>query len=576
VAVLLTVLLGFAALTVDVGAIYNAKAELQRTADSAALAAAAMLGEYGAGNPLEAARQKAIEYVTQNQVLGQSMALDPATDVVFGRAQYQAEANAYSFTPTEVTPDAVQVRVRMTNDSPNGPLGLFFGAVLGRPTANVAADAIAMMVPRDIAIVADMSGSHNDDSCLGHYQLTTINLHDVWDAFPGGIDDSPEEWEGLGYTPNDPQAAGPGWGYLKHLGYGTDPVTAEYQPQDDSGLISLPAGANWSDAGLNTYLSGFQGAGYDSTERSLITNKDSGAWEVRVAAALGLARWNSGRPGGLWERLGTAKVGDGDSTVEDFELQWVELFGDRNLSKSRNVFQAYIGYMSGTNNEMYHANHNFRYRFGVKTFINFVLEKRPENNKTPELANAPTQPMQAVKDSVEHLVSTLYSLNSTDLLSLEIYGTTARHEVNLTTDFALVSGRLSDMQAAYYDSLTNMGGGILRGVEELTGPRHRSAARKIMILLTDGYANVNSDGEGVDFPGGRAYAVQSAHTAADQGIRIFAVSVGAWCDLSVMDEIAAIGSGQHFHAEGSIEDYSEQLDGIFVQLGGQRPVELIK
>ena len=39
VAVILVTLLGFAALTVDVGAMYNARAELQRSADAAALAA---------------------------------------------------------------------------------------------------------------------------------------------------------------------------------------------------------------------------------------------------------------------------------------------------------------------------------------------------------------------------------------------------------------------------------------------------------------------------------------------------------------------------------------------------------
>ena len=41
VAVLLTVLLGFVALTVDVGLMYNTKAELQAAADAAALAGAA-------------------------------------------------------------------------------------------------------------------------------------------------------------------------------------------------------------------------------------------------------------------------------------------------------------------------------------------------------------------------------------------------------------------------------------------------------------------------------------------------------------------------------------------------------
>ena len=43
VAVVLTLLLGFVALTIDVGTMYNAKAELQLAADSAALAGAAVL-----------------------------------------------------------------------------------------------------------------------------------------------------------------------------------------------------------------------------------------------------------------------------------------------------------------------------------------------------------------------------------------------------------------------------------------------------------------------------------------------------------------------------------------------------
>ena len=43
IALMLTAIAGFAALTIDVGAMYNAKADLQRTADAAALAGAAAL-----------------------------------------------------------------------------------------------------------------------------------------------------------------------------------------------------------------------------------------------------------------------------------------------------------------------------------------------------------------------------------------------------------------------------------------------------------------------------------------------------------------------------------------------------
>ena len=53
---MLVVLIGFASLTIDVGYLYNVRAELQNTADAAALAGAQML-------PDEAAvRQIAVEY----------------------------------------------------------------------------------------------------------------------------------------------------------------------------------------------------------------------------------------------------------------------------------------------------------------------------------------------------------------------------------------------------------------------------------------------------------------------------------------------------------------------------------
>jgi hypothetical protein len=43
-----------------------------------------------------------------------------------------------------------------------------------------------------------------------------------------------------------------------------------------------------------------------------------------------------------------------------------------------------------------------------------------------------------------------------------------------------------------------------------------------------------------------------------------------------MQQIADIGAGEHFHAEGSIDQYSQQLESIFQRLGGTRPVELVE
>jgi Mg-chelatase subunit ChlD len=131
------------------------------------------------------------------------------------------------------------------------------------------------------------------------------------------------------------------------------------------------------------------------------------------------------------------------------------------------------------------------------------------------------------------------------------------------------------MQAAHYDRNTNMGGGIQRAIEELSSLRARSTSRKVIVVMTDGMANVTATGA-FSYTGGAAYALQKAQEAADLGFRIFAVSVGSEPDLAFMDQLAAIGHGEHFHAEGSIDQYSAQLDSIFATLGGRRPVQLVE
>ena len=582
VAVMMTAIIGFAALTVDVGVMYNAKADLQRTADAAALAAASRLVAFDDGEPTQLARAEALDYTARNNVFGKNVTLD-GNDVEFGRAVYNEGSGSYDFVPTEVFPDAVRVRVRLEEGSANGALSLYFARVFGKDSAEMSAEAIAMMVPRDIAVVADLSGSHTDDSEFRNYKDTDINLFDVWDDFPGGIDDEVSSWDGNEFPLDgdgwSEQMAGPAWGYMKQLGYGTRDIDASYSPSSDPGLVRLPQYQDWNDSSLRSAL---LGQGYSTQEVNAIMSDQydsNGAWEERVAVALGLARWNSGIPGGLWEQLGMPayQAGNGNTWVGGSELTWVESFGNRSLSQSDDIWLDYIGnYMSKTWSEMYRANSDLRYRFGVKTFTNYLMERRTTHYQTPEFAGARTQPMQAVKDAVGHMCDTIEGLDTDDRLSLEIYGETARHEVNLTDDYQSIAGHLNAMQAGHYDTWTNMGGGILRGIEELTGSRARPTARKVMILLTDGMANVTATGKTGDYYNGRLYAKEMAQAAVDQGIRIFSVSVGSGADTALMSEIATMGSGDHFHAEGSIEAYSAQLEVIFKKLGGSRPVELIR
>ena len=603
VAVFLVVLIGFAAITVDVGAMYNARNDLQRTADAAALAAAQRLTEYTTSDPLELARTTAAEFVRSNAVFGKEVDIDMESDVVFGRANYNAVTNTYSFTPTTTMPDAVRVRVRMAEDAPNAPMSLFFAQVFGHHTKDLSAEATAMLVPRDIAVVADLSASHSDDSELRHYQSTEVNLFDVWAALPvnrgvsgvgdgvypipAGDPENPPADPGVGPggpgDTLDPGAApgggqvGPTFGWMYYWGTELD---SSYNPTSDPGLIYLPRSVNWTDAELQTMLNN---VGYSDAEVSALMNKaydgskDSSGqygWTNRVAVALGLARWDSGIPGGLWESVpvGQRKSGNNNAWPAAAELTWLVPYPYDGGSWSDYIYN----YMRSTSNYMYDANPNFRYRFGVKTFVNYLQEKYPEHDNVPDFADTPQQPMKAVKDSVHHMMTKLYDLETDDHVSLEVYGTTARHEVNLTNDYFSVSERLMSLQAGHYDTFTNIGGGIQEAIEELSSGRARPGARKVIILLTDGKANVNEQGETSDYGGGRTYALSKAQAAATQGIRIYTVSVGSDGDQDLMRDVAEVGAGEMFHAEGSIEEYSAQLDQIFETLGGRRPVELIQ
>jgi len=581
VAVFLVALLGFAAITVDVGAMYNARNDLQRSADSAALAAAARLSDFDLGDPIELARTAASQYVSANGVMGRSVTIDPNADVTFLRANFDAHANTFTFTPTQTLPDAVRVRVRLTDDSPNGPLSLFFAPVLGHTFANVSADAVAMMVPRDIVITADLSASHTDDSEFAHYAETAINIWDVWDALPGGIDGPGSVWDPNTIPPgwvnpdgSIPSAAGPAWGYMKKLGWGTQTIDASYNPTTDSGLVNLPYKTKWVNANMSAYLTA---QGYSAAEVTAImttnTPDGSGAYPYRVAAALGLAYWNSGIAGGRWQTHGLP-AGNANTTISSNELTWAEPIMGRSLSASSTIWIDYINnYVRDTNTAMYTANSNFRYRFGAKTFTNYLLEDKPQHDQTPELANTPTQPMQAVKDAIGHMMNVLLDLQSDDQVALVTYGTTVHLEIPMTNDFQSVTDRINEMQAAYYDRYTNMGGGIQAAVDELTGPRSRSHTKKVIVLLTDGVANVDAGGN-ISYVTGPTYALDAATAAAAQHIRIFAVSVGAEPDLAAMDQIAQIGNGAHYHAQGSIDQYSAQLDSILNILGGKRPIQL--
>jgi Flp pilus assembly protein TadG len=148
-------LLGFVALAVDVGMLYNVRAELQRTADAAALAAAWELLDEDAlsGTPEmsleeQAARQAAATYAALNSVHNANPAVDLNAentiegDIVLG---YLSNPNNLSQPLCMTAPNQINsVRVLVRRDSVrNGPISLFFANVLGISTCELSASATA-------------------------------------------------------------------------------------------------------------------------------------------------------------------------------------------------------------------------------------------------------------------------------------------------------------------------------------------------------------------------------------------------------------------------------------------------
>ena len=144
----LVILFAFLAFSIDVGHVAKVDAELQTAADAAALAAA---DEMGSITP--EVTQSAIDVANAN--------MGGDTNIKLGQVAVEEGTFDYErkvFNVGGRFPNAVRVRTTAA-DQP-----LFFAPVLGVDTFDKEAEAIAMLNPRDIMFVVDLSGSMNDDT----------------------------------------------------------------------------------------------------------------------------------------------------------------------------------------------------------------------------------------------------------------------------------------------------------------------------------------------------------------------------------------------------------------------------
>lgn len=159
-AVLAVVLLGMVAFAVDIGYILSSKEEIQRTADSAALAAAWEFADCltegdSVSDAIASARTEANTYAQLNFVGNLGPAIDSNAsnaaggDLVFGYINDFSNPNAPFDTTATDRFNAVRVKVRRDSNM-NGELPLFFARIFGNDSQSVQAKATAALA-RDIA-----------------------------------------------------------------------------------------------------------------------------------------------------------------------------------------------------------------------------------------------------------------------------------------------------------------------------------------------------------------------------------------------------------------------------------------
>jgi Flp pilus assembly protein TadG len=221
-------------------------------------------------------------------------------------------------------------------------------------------------------------------------------------------------------------------------------------------------------------------------------------------------------------------------------------------------------------------NAGYQYAYGYMTWINYLQAIRGSHDDTPDLWKTSEQPVTALKDAVDVFLDYL-EVNSTDdrvALSLYTYSDQkAILEEELTSEYDLVAKACRERQAGHYTGATNISGGMTKGRIELED-NARIGAKRMMIVMTDGVVNLPTGNLQQD----KDLVIAEAEACAEAGIPIVTISLGAYADTDLMQQVADTTGGAHFIIEGGqpISKVKKELEGVFAQVAADRPLQLVK
>ncbi|MCA9114670.1 MAG: hypothetical protein KDA79_06255 [Planctomycetaceae bacterium] len=580
------------ALSVDVGVVSLTRTQMQNAVDAAALAAAQEISAAveQAGNEIEgggnvegqirdvnAIAESAARLMAAHVAELNGIYVDPDRDVRFGKRVYNAQTELFDIVWDATPSNVVQVTARKDNpvkDQPDSELQMFFSAVLGDDSMALVTSATAFVEARDIVVVLDFSGSMNYDSQLRSDTISRLGQDAVEENLR-------QIWEDLG---------SPQWGNMPfEPGWVTVPT--------DSGVANVTWRSEYVDIVSTNGLREVQ---------LQFTNGTYRRW-YSVSGSSGTFSYNNRTIEGCWVR-------------SNLGWEYVDFYSNSDIRRGLGLsgvsypypsgsWEDYIEYARDYSSNVYYA--GYRRKFGIMTFMNYLMERRERFDQTPVLWKTRQYPFHAVKEGTTLFTQFLAGLEFGDHLGLVSYDTYSRVEDQLngayvdpedhvdirsepvTSDYAAINRIQRHKQAAHYYSTTNIGGGLEEATQLLQN-HGRYGARPTIILMTDGQANVSPsgyrlpndwdwssmtdyDGDGVsDYSTGdrdKQYAFGMAKLAIDQGYTIHTMSVGAGADRDLMRAIAFAGGGININIPGggTVAEMQDELLAAFSQIAANVP-----
>ncbi len=584
--------IGFVSFGIDIGFIAYEKQRMQIACDAAALAAAMEIThaieqadsdvENVTEYALARARATATDVAARN---GQF--IDASVDVAFGRRSFDSSSDEFSIAWGTTPANVIRVTCRRDNpdaSAPDARIPTFFAHILGNSSPDISVTSIATVESRDIVSVLDFSRSMNFDSYFNSEASTLPsaaqieqNLEKVWDDLGN---------PSFGSMPFEPD-----WVTIPSDYWGND-LTVRWESE----AVYVECASNLTRVVL-TYNNG--------NSQTFTPSGNSGTWQGtgsnsgRRVTRCQIRRWSNS-----WETFdfydnSTIRRGLGLAGVD---YPWPEGSWNEYISMARDT--------SGSFYDAQIYNYGYRRKFGIMTFLHYVLKFNSSYDETPDLWKTRHYPFHSLKVGQELLCDYLEDLSFNDFVGMVSYDQSHRIESTMsgpempsvdissepiTNNYAAIRDLIHYKQAAHYSYSTNMGGG-LKDAKTLLDNHGRPGARGTILLITDGNANTIDSGDSTDLPGDwdwdelldfdndgsrdfytsssqRRYVLARAKECVDAGYTIHTMSVGADADTDLMNAVAHIGKGIYIEVPGnsSTEAMEAEIVDAFRQIAALVP-----